>query len=276
MIKISDLSFAYPKKPKLYNNLSMELRAGSITGLLGTNGAGKTTLLKLLAGLLSRSGGSIMVNTMNPSERAVDLLQDIYLIPEEFYLPSVTISTYVKAHHGFYPAFDLEKFDTILKDFHLENSAKIHELSHGQKKKFIVSFALATNCSLLIFDEPTNGLDIPSKALFRKILAGSIGENQLVIISTHQVKDVENLIDNIVILKEGQVAFHEKTVDISDKYVFSSGRSFDDASVLYSEAIPGGYKTIAAQTAGTASEIDIELLFNAIISGTKLHLNHEN
>ena len=134
-----------------------------------------------------------------------------------------------------------------------------------------MAFALATNCTLLIFDEPTNGLDIPSKALFRKILAGSIEENQLVLISTHQVRDVENLIDNIVILKDGRVAFHEDTAGISAKYVFHSGRTIEEASALYAEQIPGGYKTISRQTNGTASEIDIELLFNAIINETKLN-----
>lgn len=276
MIHIQDLCFTYQKQNKLFDHLSLKLMPGSITGLLGGNGAGKTTLLKLLAGLLSESKGTIRVNNLDPFARKVQLLREIYFLPEEYFLPSVKISSYVKGNHGFYPLFSMEKFQSVLGHFELSESAYLHRLSNGQKKKFLVSFALATNCSLLILDEPTNGLDIPSKSLFRKVLAGSIGENQLVIISTHQVKDVENLIDNIVILKDGRVAFHENTGDISEQFVFGSMRSVDESNVLYSEAVPGGYKSISRQTNGHASDIDIEILFNAVNSGTKLTSDHGN
>ena len=270
MINIENLSYAYPKKEALFEHLNLELKPGSITGLLGVNGAGKTTLLKLLSGLISKSHGNIKVNGHSPFDRKVNFLEDIYFVPEEYFLPPVKILKYVKAYCRFYPKFDRKKFSKILADFELNEADKLHELSHGQKKKLIVSFALATNCSLLIFDEPTNGLDIPSKAVFRKIMAGFIDENQLVIISTHQVKDVENLIDNLVILKNGSIVFHEDTGVISDNFIFSSSRSVDHKSVLYSEQIPGGYKAISKQTNGTSTEIDIELLFNAINLGRLL------
>ncbi len=276
MIHIQDLCFAHKKQNKLFDHLSLELTPGSVTGLLGANGAGKTTLLKLLSGLLHESQGTIRVNDLDPFIRKVQLLREIYFLPEEYFLPSVRISSYVKGNHGFYPKFSMEKFHSVLEDFELSERAHLHRLSHGQKKKFLVSFALATNCALLILDEPTNGLDIPSKALFRRVLAGSIGEDQLVIISTHQVKDVENLIDNIVILKDGRVAFNENIGAISEQFVFGSGRSVDEANVLYSEAVPGGYKSISRQTNGHASDIDIEILFNAVNSGTKLTSDHGN
>lgn len=276
MIAINDLSFAYPKQQELFKKLSLELKPGSITGLLGTNGAGKTTLLKLLSGLLSNSEGEIRIDELRPFDRKVELLKEIYFLPEEYKLPSVKISSFVKAQSGFYPKFNAEKFRSILKDFDLKANSQIHKLSHGQKKKFLVSFALATNCSLLILDEPTNGLDIPSKAIFRKILAGSIEDQQLVVISTHQVKDVENLIDNIVILKDGRVVFHENTSTISEKLLFSSGRDIDENTGIYSEAVPGGYKSISRQTNGFSSDLDIELLFNAVISGTLIFTDHGN
>ncbi len=85
----------------------------------------------------------------------------------------------------------------------------LNGLSHGQRKKFLIAFALSTNCSLLILDEPTNGLDIPSKSLFRKILVSSVAEEQLVLISTHQVKDIETIIDTIVVLDEGKIMYNE-------------------------------------------------------------------
>ena len=276
MITVKELSFTYPKEQELFDKLSLKLSPGSITGLLGTNGAGKTTLLKLLSGLLAKSSGSIKVNDFSPHDRNVDLLKEIYFLPEEYFLPHAKVSSYLKAYSGFYPRFNIEKFNSILKDFNLTSDAKLQKLSHGQKKKFLVSFALATNCSIMIFDEPTNGLDIPSKSLFRKILAGSIDDNQLVIISTHQVKDVETLIDNIVVLKGGKVVFHENTSTISEKLVFSSGRDIHKDSAIYSEAAPGGYKSIFRQTNGHSSDIDIEILFNAINSGKKILTDYEN
>ena len=276
MVNIENLSYAYPKKELLFQSLNLDLKPGSITGLLGVNGAGKTTLLKLISGLLFKNHGNIMVNNYLPMERSVDFLKDFYFIPEEFFLPQVKIRYYLKANIGFYPKFDLKKFKLILSDFQLDENQRLHELSHGQKKKFIVSFALATNCSLLILDEPTNGLDIPSKAIFRRIMAGSIGDDQLVIISTHQVKDVENLIDDLVILKNGSVVFHKTTESITDNFTFTSSRTIDEKSVLYSEQIPGGYKTISKQTNGTATEIDIELLFNAVNLGSQLTREDQN
>ena len=277
MISIENLSYAYPKKEALFHELNLGLKPGSITGLLGVNGAGKTTLLKLISGMIFNKRGEIKVNDFIPFDRKIEFLQDLYFVPEEYFLPAVKISDYAKANSGFYPKFNMEKFHSMLRAFQLDVNEKLNQLSHGQKKKFIVSFALATNCSLLIFDEPTNGLDIPSKVIFRKIMAGSIEENQLVIISTHQVKDVENLIDNLVILKNGSVVFHETTENITDNFIFTSSRNIDEKSMLYSEQVPGGYKAISKQTNGTTTEIDIELLFNAINLGTKLteEVTHE-
>lgn len=276
MINIEKLNYAYPKKEALFKNLNLDLKPGSITGLLGINGAGKTTLLKLLSGMIEKKQGNIMVNDFPPFGRNVKFLEDLYFVPEEFFVPSIKISSYIKANSSFYPKFDLEKCRSILKDFELDENEKLNQLSHGQKKKFIMAFALATNCTLLVFDEPTNGLDIPSKAIFRKIMAGSIDERQLVIISTHQVKDVENLIDNLVILKNGSVVFHETTERISDNFIFTSSRKADEKSALYSEQIPGGYKSISRQSNGITTEIDIELLFNAVNLGTELTKEVEN
>ncbi|MFT7035548.1 MAG: ABC-2 type transport system ATP-binding protein [Cyclobacteriaceae bacterium] len=269
MITINNLKYGYSKKDLLYEDLSLELQSGSITGLLGKNGAGKTTLLKLLTGLSSPLSGSISINGSIPSQRSQSLLGDMYFVPEEFYLPAISILDYVKANGNFYPRFDEGKMERILAEFGLSNEVKLTKLSHGQKKKFLIAFALATQCRLLVLDEPTNGLDIPSKSLFRKILAGSLDEDQLVIISTHQVKDVENLIDTILILDEGRIVFNHGLGEISERLAFEASNSKADEEILYSEAAPGGFRIIRPLN-GTPSEIDIELLFNATISGHKL------
>ena len=269
MIQVKDLNFVYARQQALFDNLSVKLEAGSITGLLGKNGAGKTSLLKLFTGLLFPQSGEYSVLGYDPRKREVAMLNDIYLVPEEFVLPPISINEYQKAYAPFYQKFDYDLFRTILGEFELNSKSNLNKLSHGQKKKFLIAYALATRCRLLILDEPTNGLDIPSKSLFRKILAGSLEDNQLVIISTHQVKDVENLIDRIIILENGKVIFQQSIVEISEKVCFVSGTSEDTVEAIYSEAVPGGYRMVMPSN-HSETEVDIELLFNAVIKGTKI------
>jgi ABC-2 type transport system ATP-binding protein len=269
MIQIKDLNFNYPRQQALFDSLSMYLEAGSITGLLGKNGAGKTSLLKLLTGLLHPQSGEISVLDHNPRKREVSMLNSIFLVPEEFYFPAITINNYRKAYTPFYPQFDNGLLDRILNEFELHAESNLQRLSHGQKKKFLIAFALSTRCRLILLDEPTNGLDIPSKMLFRKILAGSLDENQLVIISTHQVKDVENLIDKIIILDNGKVIFQQTIAEISQKVSFVTGTTSDVDGAIYSEAIPGGYRMVMPD-GHDKTEVDIELLFNAITKGKKI------
>ncbi len=268
MIDIKNLKFNYSKKQQpLFQDLDCKLQAGSIVGLLGKNGAGKTTLLKLIIGLLFPTEGNIEVIGHQPNKRQPSLLQEVYFVSEEFHIPGISINNYVKANAGFYPRFDMDLFQRLIKDFELPETKNLQKLSYGQKKKFLISFALSTKCRLLVLDEPTNGLDIPSKAIFRQVLAGSLDQDQLVIISTHQVKDVENLIDRILMLKDGKFIMQKDLFDISSRLNFSTNSSADGEHVLYSEMVPGGYKVITPQT-NSDSPVDIELLFNAISNGT--------
>ena len=269
MLRINNLRFTYAQNQQpLFENLDCELQSGSIVGLLGKNGAGKTTLLKLMIGLLRPTEGKVVLMNHQPAKRQPSLLQDIYFLPEEFHHPGVSINKYVKANSGFYPRFDEGLLKRLISDFELPESKSLHELSYGQKKKFLISFALSTRCRLLVLDEPTNGLDIPSKAIFRRVMAGSLDEDQLVIISTHQVRDVENLIDRVLMLEKGRFIMQKNIYDISSKLHFATMASADGENILYREMVPGGYKVITPQTEGSSS-VDIELLFNAISNGTE-------
>jgi len=269
MIDIKDLQFTYSKKQRpLFQDLHCELTSGSIVGLLGKNGAGKTTLLKLMIGLLRPTTGSVSIIGHEPGQRLPSMLQEIYFLPEEFYHPTVTIKNYVKANAGFYPRFDENLMQRLIADFELPVNKRLHEMSYGQKKKFLISFALSTKCRLLVLDEPTNGLDIPSKAIFRRVMAGSLDEDQLVIISTHQVRDVENLIDRVLMLEQGKFIMQKNLHEISSKLRFATATSPEGENVLYHEMVPGGYKVITPQTDGD-STVDIELLFNAISNGSE-------
>lgn len=269
MIHIQDLQFNYPGQSGLFKNLSLQLGSGSIAGLLGKNGSGKTTLLKLLSGLIHPQAGALSVFGRIPGKREVPFLQDIFLIPEEVYFPAISFYDYCKSHAPFYPGFDKNLSEKILREFKMEAKTRLDSISQGQKKKFLITFALASRCPLLLLDEPTNGLDIPSKALFRKILAGSLDENQLVIISTHQVKDVENLIDKIIILDNGNIIFHQTLEEISGKVSFTDDPTIHPEDTIYSEAAPAGLKRMIPVGA-YETEVDIELLFNAIINGKQI------
>ena len=271
MITIQNLTFQYKKQNALFTDLSFQQENGSIVGLLGKNGAGKSTFLKLISGLLKPQVGELKINGFKPFDRLPDYLSDIYMVSEEFSFPSVNIGTYIKATAPLYPKFDYDKMNRILQEFELDSKNNLNGLSHGQRKKFLIAFALSTNCSLLILDEPTNGLDIPSKSLFRKILVSSVSDEQLVLISTHQVKDIETIIDKIVVLDEGKIVFNETIFDISQQWQFKTVASLSgiDTSV-YQEKCLGGHRIIIPAHSMEETEIDIELLFNAIINKVTL------
>ncbi len=267
MIHLQDIHFSYKRGAELFRGLDLKIEGGSICGLLGKNGAGKSTLMKIIAGLLFPQAGTAEVLGFQPSIRNVDMLSQLYYIPEELYLPELTVKQYRDMFGVFYPQFSNEQFDTYLQSFDFTADAKINKLSHGQKKKVIISFGLATNCPLLILDEPTNGLDIPSKSQFRKVLAGAITDDRCFLISTHQVRDIANLIDPIVILESSKIVFQEAVYDTVDKLYFGihQGASEPDG-VLYHERAPGGYQIVRENRGGEYSEIDIEALFNAVLA----------
>ena len=272
MISIKQLTFHYKKQQALFADLSFQQENGSITGLLGKNGAGKSTLLKLMAGLLKPQTGQLTINSFKPFDRHPDFLSDVFMVPEEFSFPPVTIDCYLKATAPLYPNFGMDKMDKILHEFELDRKKNINRLSHGQRKKFLIAFALATNCRLLILDEPTNGLDIPSKSLFRKILVSSVTENQLVLISTHQVKDIDTIIDKIVMIDDGEIVFNEDVINISQKWQFKSVASLSGiTNPIYHEKCPGGYRIICPTNDEDETDIDVELLFNAIVNKVKLN-----
>lgn len=278
MIQIDHLDFGYPgSKRQVFSDFNLTLHESNIYGLLGKNGTGKSTLLYLLCGLLRAKHGSIFVDGKAADKRQPDMLRDIFLIPEEFELPNVKLSTYVDINRGFYPHFSQQVLDSCLRDFELPLSLKLGELSMGQKKKVYMSFALATGTRLLLMDEPTNGLDIPSKSMFRKVVAKNMTDDRTLVISTHQVHDVEALIDHVVVINQSQLLLDASVSDICDRYTFGyRPASAMDDSVLYAEPTLQGNAVVARRSEGDPeTPLNLELLFNALVSeGSKLHDNH--
>jgi ABC-2 type transport system ATP-binding protein len=266
MIDIQNLHFSYRRK-KVFDSLNLQFTPGHVYGLLGRNGTGKSTLLRNIAGLLFPKKGTISVDGSTPALRQPKFLQNIFLVPEEFYLPNISIADFLKHLAPFYSAFNYNQFEKFVKDFDIPADSTLQNMSYGQKKKVLISFALASGAKFLLMDEPTNGLDIMSKSQFRKVLAQALDEERCIIISTHQVKDLENLIDRITIIDEGKILFDQTVEEISKKLSFRF--SFDDTEsreAFYSESSLKGNVIVAPNYSGDESKIDLELLYKAIVT----------
>ncbi len=268
MIKIKNLEFSYNRKTRLLSDLNLQLEAGHIHGLLGKNGEGKSTLLKLISGLVFPTQGEICVMGFEPRKRHPEMLQEIFFLPEELPQILLSIENYEKVYAPFYPKFNSEQFDNYLKEFEIDSKkSALNKLSQGQKKKVFIAFGLATNTKLLLMDEPSNGLDIPSKGQFRRMVASAIDDERCLVISTHQVRDLDSLIDGIIIMEGHEIVFNEPIENITKKLLFKVvDRNESNDTEIYSEDSLRGRYQVSENITGEESKLDIELLFNAVIA----------
>ena len=262
MIKTERLTFGYKANRRVLNDITLELSEGHIHGLLGCNGIGKTTLLKLICGIMRPNSGEVRVDGLDPMARTPQMFSELMIIPEEFDLPNLSLERYATMMKPFYPRFDYGSMRRYAEELKVNTEDKLHSMSMGQRKKAYIAFALACNVRTLLMDEPTNGLDIPSKSIFRRLLASYVDESRMVIISTHQVADVESLLDNIVILDNEGVALAATTTEICSKLKF--GRAKEEDSVLYKEMTIAGEMAVMANPNEEDTQLNIELLFNAV------------
>lgn len=262
MIQIKDLEFSYGVN-RVLDHISLELSEGHIYGLLGENGVGKTTLLTLLCGLKTPQTGLISIDGHIPFHREPSFLSNVFYLSDESAALNMTAQSYVHTYGKFWNGFDYDKFVEILNTFEVNPSWKMDKMSCGQLKKVYISFALSTNAQYILMDEPTNGLDIPSKSQFRKSIAKYTSDEDCIIISTHQARDLENIIDPIIILDKQDVLLNASTEEISQKLFFYYG---DDLrpDALYREMLPGSNIQVELNTNGEESKVSIEALFNTV------------
>lgn len=268
MITVENLSFLYRKsKRAVLHDFSLSLEKGRVYGLLGKNGAGKSTLLYLMSGLLTPKSGKVVYHDVDVRRRLPITLQDMFLVPEEFDLPPVSLISYIELNSQFYPRFSKEDMVKYLHYFEMDINIDLGALSMGQKKKVFMSFALATNTSLLLMDEPTNGLDIPGKSQFRKFIASGMTDDKTILISTHQVRDIDKVLDHVLIMDNSRVLLNESTMSICDKLFFteSENRELLQSSLFSTPSIQGNFLLLPNES-GEDSEINLELLFNATLA----------
>ena len=267
MIEVNNLTFYYDRqKTAILNNFSIKIDNGKVCGLLGRNGAGKSTLLYLIAGLLTPRSGEVTLNGINTRLRHPETLREIFIIPEEFDLPSIPLMKYVKTNAPLYPRFSIEDMTRYLEMFDMDTTLNLGNLSMGQKKKAFMAFALATNTSLLLMDEPTNGLDIPGKSQFRKFIASGMNDDRSIIISTHQIRDIEQLLDHIILINDNEVLLNNSTCEITEKLLFKNSIDPTEAiNALYSQFSAQGFSIILPNDDRSDSELNLETLFNLSI-----------
>ena len=271
MIAINHLSFSYGSKLVL-SDISMKLQEGRIYGLLGENGVGKTTLLTLLCGLKAPKSGEILVDDRRPFDRQPSLLADQFYLPDEVLPVRSSAAAFGKERGAFWPNYQQDRFLDLLKELEIDPQQRMDRMSAGQLKKTWIAFALACHARYYYMDEPTNGLDIPSKAQFRKVVMRETSDDTTLIISTHQVRDLENIIDPIVILSENKLAVNATIEEIAQKLFFDYGREVDPEA-LYMEQIPGGLIQVRPNTTGEESKVSIEAFFNAVHAHKDLVVN---
>jgi len=267
MIEAKEITFRYKRKT-VFQDFSCSFGNGKVYGLLGKNGAGKSTLLYLMTGLLQPRKGQVFYNGVNVSKRLPSVLNDLFIVPEEFMLPGIPLKRYMSINKPFYPKFSEEQLRKNLSFFELDDNLNVNlaALSLGQKKKVFMSFALATNTSLLLLDEPTNGLDIPGKSRFKKFIASNMTDERTIIISTHQVQDIEKLIEHVVIIENSAILLDASAEDICRKLFFVNGASqIDPDQSLYVTSSFQGYNAILPNSSEDESNLNLETLFNAVL-----------
>ena len=268
MVTIDNLYFNYSKHV-VFNDVSLKLEAGKIYGLLGQNGVGKTTLLKIMCGLLKAKSGKCNVNGYSPYLREPGFLGELFYIPEDFTGPDLAVNKFARLRGEFYPNYDHNKFCRLMTEFEVNGNSKFTKLSFGQQKKAIIAFAISTNTKLILMDEPSNGLDIPSKAQLRRVISQTSTDDSCIVISTHQVRDLENLIDPIIILDKNGVLLNASIDEISEKLCFEFSPSITKKAI-YSEQTLGGYINVCRNETSRECKVNIEALFNSVHQNREL------
>lgn len=267
VIHIEGLKFGY-RRQMLYEQFDLHLSEPGLYGVFGRNGSGKSTLLKLIAGLLFRQGGSIRIGNHDPQRRQPDFLGDIYLVPEEFHLPNLSCRRLAALQAGFYPQFSRALFDEALVTFQLDPDAPFEQMSLGGKKKAVIAFALATLTPVLLLDEPTNGLDIVARDQFRQLLCRPEQAGRIVLISTHQAHDLEQVIARVLFIENGRLALSVRMDELARRLRMGVAEAVDVSDIpdlVYREAIGAQVAYIARRGADDAGEpVQLELLYRAL------------
>lgn len=273
MININNITYSYPGNPTpVFSDFSLTINPGGIYGLLGANGTGKSTLLYCIAGLLKPAQGSVDINGTETFHRLPSTLSEIFLVPEEFDMPAIPLADFVKQNAKFYPRFSVEQLGNYLSHFRLTPDIHLGRLSMGQRKKAFIAFALACNTSVLLMDEPTNGLDIPGKVEFRRAVISAMTDERTIIISTHQVRDLDRVLDHLVMISPTGVVLDRSIASLQRDFQFIfTQTAADSVGALWVQPAPGGFNIIRPRVADMdETDVNLESLFEFAFSNPEI------
>lgn len=267
MISFNQLGFRYRLGSQVFRDFSMTLSPGHVYGVLGENGVGKSTLMKLASGVLIPTVGSVTIDGREASLREEATMAKIIYLPEEFSLPALTLDEFRKVTAPFYPSFSDESFEECCRVLDVVRDRRLDKLSMGQRKRAYLAFAFACRAEWLLLDEPTNGLDVAAKEAFRRLVARYVDEGQSIIISTHSVREIDSLIDHLIILDRKGIVLNASIGEIGSRLRF--GRCSAEEEPLYSESTLAGTSGVVVNTTDEESPVDIEMLFMASLRSTE-------
>ncbi len=262
MIEFSNLTVGYRRRRPVLKGLNGRFATGSVHGLLGANGVGKTTFLKAICGLLLPQAGNVSVFGSPAAKRLPSMLKNLFFVPEEFDLPAISLRRFAAVTAPFYPRFSHDSLEANCREMEIDPASRLDAMSMGQRKKAYIAFALATGVDCLLLDEPTNGLDIPGKSSLRRLLAAEEARGTTIIISTHQVVDLQKLVDSVTIMDNNGIILSATTREIEEKLTFGPVGKDDDC--LYKEDSLAGLVGVAENRTGAETSVDLTLLFNAV------------
>lgn len=221
LLECKNLCKTYGHKSAL-NGISLQLQPGKIIGLLGPNGSGKTTFLKLINGLLTPSAGSLLINGKPPGRESKAI---VAYLPERTYLnDSMKVREALRFFADFYSDFDLQRAEEMLRNLNIETTARLKTLSKGTKEKVQLILVMSRRADLYLLDEPIGGVDPAARDFILSTIIGSYREDATVLISTHLIRDVEQVLDDVVFLAYGKVGLCAPAEDLREE----KGKSLDE------------------------------------------------
>ena len=220
IVQCMGLTKNYGRKIAL-NQIYLNLERGKIIGLLGPNGSGKTTLIKIMNGLLNPTAGEILINGLRPG---VDTKYRISYLPERTYLhPGMKVMEMVEYFRDFYPDFQVDRAYDMLARLQIQPYERLKNLSKGTKEKVQLILVMSRNADLYVLDEPIAGVDPASRDYILQTIVGNYNRNASILLSTHLISDVENILDEVVFIRQGNIVLQAGAEQIRQ----NEGKSVD-------------------------------------------------
>lgn len=280
LIEAVGLEKAY-KDVRALDGIDLTLAPGRILGLIGPNGAGKTTAIKTLLGLCRRDGGELSVLGLDPARQRARVMEQTAYIADTGILPRwMRISDLVDCFEGLHPSFDRGRFDVTLAETDIRRSSKVQALSKGMNVQLHLALIMAIDARLLVLDEPTLGLDQIYRQKFYDLLINDyLDEGRSILITTHEVREVEHLLTDVVFLSHGRKVLDLAMGDLPDSFSklvtdtehadaaralnpLAESRSLNGTEFIFQGVDPAGLARL-----GTLSTPNLAELFVAVVGG---------